>query len=180
MTTKTMHKRRHGNKKMMCLIDQYKKAHQEDGDETNLHLVAPWVIKEGLWKQPPMDPEENLRRQMSRAMRNEYITDPQGRDVRLHHPVIIEEMTPSGVRRRSRWYTIFDAPADHMRLAAQLRRRASLSDAVQLKLDYESWNDNNKFGDTLPPLDFDFNKDIEEMNLPTDYPDELPEETEEE
>lgn len=38
-----------------------------------------------------------------------------------------------------------------------------------MKLDFDSYNDNNEFGATLPPLDLDFKNDIEEMSLPSNY-----------
>ena len=57
-----------------------------------------------------------------------------------------------------------------MRISLQQRRQAALADVRQLKLDFDSYNDNNTFGATLPALDFNFNKDIEEMELPTSYP----------
>jgi hypothetical protein len=75
---------------MLYLFEQYKTAHPGEGDEIKPHLVAPWAIMQGLWKRPPMEAEEVLRRLLSRALRNEYIVDPQGREVRKHHPVISE------------------------------------------------------------------------------------------
>ena len=38
-----------------------------------------------------------------------------------------------------------------------------------MKLDFDSYQDNNEFGASLPPLDLDFNKDIEEMNFHPDH-----------
>lgn len=38
-----------------------------------------------------------------------------------------------------------------------------------MKLDFDSYNDNNEFGALLEPLDQDFNKDIEEMSLRDEY-----------
>lgn len=59
-----------------------------------------------------------------------------------------------------------------MRIAFSLRRRAAMHDVVQLEFDYEYWMVNNKHGDTLPPLDYNFNPDVEESKQPTHYPDE--------
>jgi hypothetical protein len=55
------------------------------------------------------------------------------------------------------------------------RIRAALSDVMQLTLDFESYNDFNKFGTTLDKMDFDFNKDLKESSQPADWPDENPE-----
>jgi hypothetical protein len=39
----------------------------------------------------------------------------------------------------------------------------------QMKLNFDSYNDNNTFGVVLPPQDLDFRKDLEEMDLSTEY-----------
>lgn len=167
-------RRRHGNRKMLYLVDQYKKAHPEEGDEINPHLIAPWAISRALWERPPLQPEEMLRRLLARALRDDYTDDPQGREVRKHHAVLTEVRTADGIKKYSRWYTIFDAPPDHMRQSLALRRRSALADVLQLKLDFESYNENNKFNETIPAFDFDFNRDIAEAEMPTDYPNEAP------
>ena len=156
------------------LIEQYKKTHpNESGVEPA--KVSAWAVNRGLWQVPPVPPEERLRRDLSRHLRGEYTLDPQGRSVRLHHAVIFIEQTVDGPKKRSRWYQINESPPEHIKASFALRRRAALSDVKQLSLDLDSYNDNNLFGATLPPMDFDFNKDIEESRLPTTYPEEGPE-----
>ena len=170
---------RTADRKMLYIIDKFKAAHPEMEDHVDPHLVAPWAIAEGLFDRPPTSQEETLRRELSKALKNEHTVDPQGREVRKNHAVFFEEVTPRGPKRRSRWYTIDDAPPDHMRASCQLRRRAALADVVQLKLDFDSYNDNNRFGATLPDFDYDFNKDIEEMGMPTKYPSDSPDDDQE-
>jgi hypothetical protein len=79
--------------------------------------------------------------------------------------------TATGPKKRSIWKELFHAPAEHMKASFQLRRRAAFRDVQQLHFDFESYQDNNIFGEQLEPMDFDFNKDIAETNLPTTYPD---------
>jgi len=62
-----------------------------------------------------------------------------------------------------------------MRASLALRRRAALADVAQLNLDLESYNENNYRGETVPPMDYNFNIDLEETRLPTHYPIEGPE-----
>jgi hypothetical protein len=157
-------------------MDKYAETHPDEGPEIHPERIAAWAVQQGLWKWIPIDPVEILRRQLSRSLREEYMDDPQGRVVRANHPVPGDVMTPDGLRRLSTWYPIFAIPPKKMRLSMQLRRRAALADVVQLKIDFDSYNDNNLFKETIEPLDFDFNKDIEEMNMPTEYdePDEDP------
>lgn len=63
-----------------------------------------------------------------------------------------------------------------MRESLQLRRRAALADVMQLKFDFDSCNENNRHSSTLAPMDFDFNKDIDELSQPVTYPNEAPNE----
>ena len=159
-----------GGRIIEYLIEQYKKAHpEEDPALVEPHLVAEWARKRGLWTYEPVDPEEVLRRRIARFLKRSYTTDPQGRIVRKHHAVIYEVTTPDGIKRRSRYYEIFDAPVKHMQASLALRRRSALADVQQLDIDFHSYNDNNKRGEKLPPMDYNFNKDLEEMKLPTTY-----------
>ena len=50
------------------------------------------------------------------------------------------------------------------------RRQYLLSGCKQHKLDFDSYNDNNKFGAALLPVSYNFDADIEESSLPTTYP----------
>lgn len=74
-------------------------------------------------------------------------------------------MTSNGIKRRSRWYSIYEAPPKHMRTSLSLRRRAAVADVFQLKLDFDSYNDYNHHGAKLDDLDFNLNnnKDIAEL-----------------
>jgi hypothetical protein len=38
-----------------------------------------------------------------------------------------------------------------------------------MKLDFDSYNDNNEFQAILAPLDLNFQKDLDEMDLPSEY-----------
>jgi len=104
--------------------------------------------------------------------------DPQGREVRANHPVFQDVVTPEGVRHLARYYPLFDSPAEIARVFFSWKRKAALSDVRQLNLDFESWLDNNKFGDTLERPDYNFNVDIEEMKQPTEYPEDEEEDEE--
>ena len=64
------------------------------------------------------------------------------------------------------------------RQALALDRKQALITVQQMKLDFDSYNDNNEFGATLDPLDVNFQKDLDEMSLPDVYDPELDEEEE--
>ena len=164
--------RQRNSVRMAFIIDQYDKAHGKDSSQsTEPHLIANWAVEQGLFKRPPVSPQEYLRKLIARHLRNEQIKDPQGREVRKWHNVLYEVQTEDGPRQRSRWFQIFNAPAKHMLASLQIRRRSALSDVGQLDLDFHSYNENNIFGETLPPMDYNFNKDLEEMRESGTYPD---------
>lgn len=173
--------RRQGKRarEMDYLLEQYVAAHpEEEGGPIEPYRIAPWAIERGLWKRPPVTPEDILRRELAQHLAHQYITDPQDREVRRNHAIFVEIKTADGVKQRSRWYAIFQAPPDHMKQSLQLRRRAAVQDILQLDLDFHSYNDNNVFSAKLPPMDYDLNKDVAEAKLPTIYPSEAPSELE--
>jgi hypothetical protein len=163
-------KLKRGSRKMQYVIEQYKATHPDEGNDISPYLVSEWAVDNHIWKPAPVSPKEQLRRLLSRSLRETYLLDPQGREVRANLPIVEEIMTADGPQRRSRWYPIFDAPAQVARASFSLRRRLALADVAQLKFDFMSWNDNNRVGESLEPLDFDFNKDLSEMEQPTTYP----------
>ncbi len=87
-------------------------------------------------------------------------------------------LSKRGKRSVSRFYPIFKAPPEVVRQAFALDRRQALATAKQMKLDFDSYNDNNEFGVKLEPLDMDLNKDLEEISLPSSYDPDLGDEDE--
>jgi len=164
-----MHTRK-ASPKMLYLIEQYLNAHPDNDGVIEPRLVAAWLVQQGLWKRPPVQPEEILRKEISRALGNDTFTDPKGREIRKNHAILVPTMTPNGIKRLSRWYSIYDAPPKHMRTSLSLRRRAAVADVFQLKLDFDSYNDFNNHGAKLDDLDFNLNKDIDELLASGEWP----------
>jgi hypothetical protein len=81
---------------------------------------------------------------LCRALRYEYIADPQGRDVRADFAAVEEVMTSEGPKRMSKWYPICNAPPPVARQAFSLDRREALATVQQMKLDFDSYNDKNE------------------------------------
>lgn len=107
-----------------------------------------------------------FRRELTRAMRNEYYEDPQGREVRKNHPVRGDQ----GLI----WVDHQTARPDQMRVSLATRRRGILADCLQCSIDFESYNDNNLYGAKLEQMDFNFNTDIHEKKQPANYPENKP------
>lgn len=120
--------------------------------------VGAWAMQNGLWSPSPEAMMKQFVADLSRALREEYITDPQGRRVRAKHAIRQEG------EQGSLWADIHTAPREHMEAAFAQRRRQIVFDCAQLKTDIDSYNDNQNEG---PPIQgvFDFTYDLEEMEL---------------
>jgi len=159
-------RQKHGNRKLLYLVELYKKLNQVE--TVNLDDVAEWALRERHYRPEPIDPAKMLKRELAQAMKNEYVTDPQNRSVRKYYAV----RRSDGEHTWSEWATGSEADPGHMRLALQQHRQYILGNCRQHKLNFDSYNDNNKFGATLPLFDYNFNKDLEEEAFPTEYPSE--------
>jgi len=164
------------SRKMIYLRDQYLRKFPDAKVPLNPRVVAEWAYGEGLWKPTETKPTEILRRKLCRAFRHEYIVDPQGREVSANFAAIVEVMTPDGPKRESRFYPTFKAPTEIATQHFALSRRQTLTTVYQMKLDFDSYNDNNEFSTILPDLDLNFQKDLDEMSLPDEYDPDLDDE----
>lgn len=159
-----------GSKRMNYIIECYKNAHPNEGPDVSPDLVADWAMtRPGLYRPIPITPRDQLKRLLARSLRETYMTDPQGREVRANHPVFEEVMTTEGPKRLARYYPLFQSPAEIARVFFSYKRRAALHDVMQLDLDFESWADNNVFHETLERPDYNFNIDMEELKQPIEY-----------
>jgi hypothetical protein len=146
------------------IINQYM---EETGKEViDMGVVAKWAIKKGLWRAPKYDPERMCARELSRAAREEFYVDPQGRDVRKKHCFTV---VGSDGQHQWLWFDIVTATQPQMHKSAQARRRMALGDVSQLATDISSFNDNNKHGAHIE-MSFNFDEDLADLAHPTDYP----------
>lgn len=95
--------------------------------------------------------------------------DPQGREVVANVPQVVEVRTQDGVRYESRFFPIYQAPPNIAKQHFALERRKAVENVYQMKLNFDSYNDNNEFGVRMTPQDYNFQSDIDEMEQPTDY-----------
>lgn len=120
--------------------------------------IAAWAISTGEWMPSRASLIAQCADELGRAMREELITDPQGRRVRAKHAATVGY----GPSQQTLWADIRTAPQEHMATAFQQRRRAIVGDCRQLKLDVDSYNDNAKPVEHIQ-LAFDFTEDLAEI-----------------
>ena len=122
--------------------------------------VAAWAIKQGLWKPRPADIVTQCADDLSKALREEYRTDKNGRRYRSKHAVRIS----SGGTQLTFWAAIDSAPRSHMEPAFSQRRHKVIGDCYQLKTDVDCYNSAHS-SDFPINLILDFTMDVREMEV---------------
>lgn len=144
------------NEQMQALANDYQFA---TGNVTfTLKDLGAWAIQEGKWEPGNDAILRQFCEDMGRALREEYIRDPQGRRVRAKHAIRAEGETGF------LWADIHTAPREHMVVAFDQRRDQIVADCAQLKKDIESYNQNQNTGDLIQ-LSLNFARDVREYEL---------------
>ena len=146
------------NEQMQHLANRYM---QETGrTEVTSREMALWAIEKGHWQPQPSALVRQCADEFSRAMREKYVRDPQGRRVRVKHVAIDK----SGEEQIPLWADMRFATRKHMETAFQQRRQSIVGDCKQLKNDLDSYNENFNAGNPLQIV-FDFTDDLAEAEL---------------
>lgn len=140
------------------IVSEYRSAGQPW--PATAHEMAVWAIESGRWHPQRSAMLRKCAEEISDAMREEYITDEQGRRVRSKHVARYGE----GPSQVPLWADIRTATREHMEIAFQQRRQQILGDCRQLKTDVDSYNDNYNDGEALQMV-FDFTDDLAEDEL---------------
>jgi hypothetical protein len=144
---------------LRTIADSYFADH--DGSAT-ARDIARWAVKTGRWAPQPGSVIDQCAEEISRAMREDYIIDPQGREVRAKHAARIKE----NGRQVTLWADIRSASVSHMERAFGQRRKQILGDCRQLKADVDSFNDNRNPDQPIQVI-FDFSLDLAEIEAVT-------------
>jgi hypothetical protein len=143
------------NEQMVALSSEYQAA--TGSVQFTLEEVGDWAIQNGRWQASHASLLRQFTADAAKAMREEYIRDPQGRRVRAKHAVKRDGEPPL-------WADLYTAPRDHMEAAFSQRRDQIVADCLQLKRDVDSYNDNQNTGEHLQ-LMLDFTVDVLESEL---------------
>jgi hypothetical protein len=139
------------------LIRQYR----SEGNQwpATARQIAEWAIENGLMAPHPNAFINQCSELLSRAMREEYYTDPQGRRVRAKH---VAKMMKNG-QQMALWDDHQTASLQHMLNSSQLRRQQIVGDCHQLRIDVDSYNENAKPSTPIEII-FDFTYDLAELD----------------
>jgi len=123
-----------------------------------MRQVAAWALGNDRWRPQRDSLISQCAEQLARALREEYLVDPQGRTVRAKHAARIDIDGEQLVL----WADIRSADRKHMQIAFQQRRQQIVGDCHQLKLDADSYNENGNSGRPIQMV-FDFTEDLAEL-----------------
>ncbi len=143
-------------KQLQRIVTNYLEAKQPWPASTR--EIAAWAVRNRLWRPQPSAVIDQCANQLSRAMREDHITDPQGRIVRAKH---VARVNRNG-EQIPLWADIRTASQQHMEIAFKQRRQQVVGDCRQLKTDLDSYNENHNTGDSIQ-ISFNFTLDLEEL-----------------
>ncbi|MXW91910.1 MAG: hypothetical protein F4114_18295 [Rhodospirillaceae bacterium] len=141
---------------MQKIVNQYRLSGEEWPARSK--DIAAWAIRNNLWELHPSAAISKCAEDISRAMREEYMTDSRGRRVRVKHSATVQRNGKQLVL----WDDLRTASRAHMKLSFQQRRQQIVGDCKQLKMDVDSYNERHP---SIEPLQmvFDFTKDLAEI-----------------
>lgn len=145
------------NEEMQSLADRYLAEH---GQAATAHEMALWALENHLWEMPRSAVVQRCADEFARAMREDHITDRQGRSVRAKHVARVER----DGQHRMEWADIRAATPEHMQMAFRQRRNQIVGDCRQLKTDVDSYNENWSGGQVVQ-MGFDFTFDLLELEM---------------
>lgn len=122
---------------------------------TTARNMAVWAINNKLWSMRESQIINRCADDLAKAMRDEYITDPQGRRVRAKHAAKVQ----INEKQMMLWDDIRTADRKFMDIALQQRRKQIVGDCSQLKADVDSYNQNYNPGEPIQMV-FDFSLDV--------------------
>ena len=146
-------------------MQEIARRYEATGEEwpTTLKHIAAWAINRGLWEPQRILLVTKCAEDLGRALREEYITDPQGRRVRAKHAA---RMDRDEGEQGALWDDIRTASHEHLQVAFQQRRQGIVGDCHRLKVDVDSYNDNRSPVEPIQ-MSFDFTNDVLELEMVT-------------
>jgi hypothetical protein len=139
--------------------------------EVDPDQVRDWAIANGRMERNEEDFHRQCRKDIVQVIREERITDPQNR--------VVSKMIALRIKgdksQKSLWIDVHEAKPKRMRVALSQQRRSIEAWCRKHAATTDSWNDNNPFGAQINRSDYDFNKCLNERQMPLEYPDDKPE-----
>ena len=145
------------NEQLVRIVEDYREAGQ--AWPASREEIAEWAVANDRYKLTRGMAVSQCAERISRAMGLEHVKDKKGRSVRKYYAARLRE-NGQLVMKWDDW----NAKRPFMEMAAANRRNHVLGQCWQLKRDIDSYNERHCPHDPIQ-LDFDFNVDLEELQL---------------
>lgn len=146
------------SQQLQRIVREYQKDDQRWPASTT--EIASWAVRTGRYDLTGPTLERHCARELAQAMREEYITNSFGRNVRAKHPAKVKK----NGQQLMLWDDIRTAPRHHMQMAFQLRRRRIVFECKQVKTDVDSYNDMHPEESPIQMV-LDFAQDVMELEF---------------
>lgn len=146
------------NDAMQKLADLHFEEHNQEAATTR--ELAVWAIQTGRWEPPADLVIRKCQEDFATAMREQYIKDEQGRDVRAKHSARIRK----GMEQQYLWADIRFAGRKHMAIAFANRRDQIVGDCRQLKRDADYYNSAHPIEEPFQMV-LDFTEEVSDLEL---------------
>ncbi len=141
---------------------------ENNTDVINYKEASRWATENKLFQAEPISPQKQCENEMRNAIKRATWVNPQGRRVRIYG---VPRLKVEGEQ-----LTLF--PVD-MRITNPAMAKAVFdsnfdgigNDVKRHSIEKQSFDDNNKFGATLPTYNYDFNHFAEDARLNGEYDD---------
>lgn len=134
--------------------------------EIDVDRAAQWALAKGKYQRLPISQIEQCKRDMRRSLQQATYIDPQGNEVRTMHAV----RNWKG-QQLTLWVDSRTAKPDVMYEALKQSHGGVANDVKRIAIEEQSYNLNNPYGATLPPLTYDFTAVAEDAKLSGEYDD---------
>jgi hypothetical protein len=144
-------------------LQAYVEQYRSEGNAwpASSRALARWMIETGRWETGKKSLVDLCAKEISRALREEYHTDPQGRRVRTKHAAKVPARKDDA-DQLVMWDDLRTASRAFMERAFKGRRKQIVDDCVQLKTDMDSYNENVNTEAPIQTI-FDFTDDLAEQ-----------------
>ena len=150
------------NEALQKIADEYLAA--VDGGMATAKEIAVWAVANKRWEPPPDLVIRQCREDISRALREQYLTESTGGSVRAKHAARITK----GLEQQTFWVDIRQAKRPFMEIAFQQRREQIVGDCRQLDRDVTFYNKSHPEEKSIQ-ICFNFMDDVEEGRFPGDF-----------
>ena len=155
------------DRKLLRLMDLY--AEETGVKEIDFNEMALWA--EGKhWNPSQSSARKKFARELARAASRDFIEDEDGEPVRRRLSYTINTPRKQGTF----WKLMEDMSPEEYRTSAQVKRRRMRGEVLQADRDTRYFNNHYNPGDAIQ-LSWNFDLDVEESRMPTEYPDVPPE-----